>query len=214
MDVKIIRTNYKRRGHVSGFIFEARKHTLIILMFLLLFAGLLCGNFLVSGSESISDSVGEIFTSYITSLNRQTFLKSFFCCAAVNIGLVLVNFIFGLCAIGFPVVLVSVFGKGLSIGALSSYMYSTFALKGFGYCMLVIYPIQVIACLLLLKTGQESFEMSLSLLRILTERQKNSMVQTDMQKYLIRFILLFTINLVLSFFSAFLNIYITKFFNF
>ena len=214
MDVKIIRTNHKRRGHVSGFIFEVRKHTLILLMFLLLFAGLLCGNFAVSGSESIFDSIGELFSSHITSLNRQTFLKSFFYNAVVNVGLVLLNFIFGLCAIGFPVSLVSVFGKGLSIGALSSYMYSSFSLKGFGYCMLVVYPVQIIACLLLLKTGQESFSMSLSLLRILTERQQSNMLQTDIHKYLIRFIAIIIINLIVSVFSALMNIYVTKFFNF
>ncbi len=214
MDVKIIRTNRRKKGHISGFIFEVRKHTVILMLFFLFFAGLLCGNFVVSGSRSAFDSIGELFNSYLTSLNGESFFKSFLYNSIVNVGFVLLNFVFGLCAIGFPVSLVSVFCKGLSIGALSSYMYSAFSLKGFGYCMLVIYPVQIIASLILFKTGQESLSMSLSLLRTLTERHQNNEQETDIRRYSVGFIIIIIINLILSAFSALMNIYITKLFNF
>lgn len=214
MDVKIIRTNHKRRGHVRGFIFEARRHTLVFLLFLLLFAGLLCGNFTVSGNESIYNSTEEFFSEYISSLNGQTFIKNFLNNVVVNMFFVLLNFVFGLCAIGFPVSLISVFIKGMSIGVLSSYMYSAFALKGFTYCLLVVYPVQIIASLILMKTGQESFLMSLKLLRTLTERQQSNSYHTDIQKYLMHFIIIIVINLILSAVSAVMNVYVTKFFNF
>lgn len=214
MDVKIIRTNRKRRGHVRGFIFEVRKHALMLLMLLLLVTGLLSGNFTVTGNENTFNSIGDLFSSYIDSLSGQTFLRSFFNNAVVNTGLILINFLFGLCAIGFPIPLISVFVKGLSIGALSSYMYSSFALKGFGYCMLVVYPVQIIACLVLLKTGQESFSMSVSILRMLTERRQNNGSETDIRHYLLRFLAIILISLILSMISAVMNIYITRFFNF
>lgn len=213
MDVKIIRTNRRKKGQISGFVFEARKHAVIILLLMLFLAGLLCGNFIVSGSKSIFDLISELFKNHIKSLDGETFLSSFLYNSVVNIGLILLNFIFGLCAIGFPVPIVSVFIKGLSIGSLCSYMYSCFSLKGFGYCMLVIYPVQIVASLLLLKSGQESLSMSLTLLRVFTERQQNNISQ-NVHKYLMGFMIIIIINMLLSAVSAVLNIYVTELFNF
>ncbi len=214
MDVKIIKTNRKRNGHVSGFIFEARKHVLMLFLFLLLFTGLLLGNFIVNGNEKIYNSIGDIFQSYIDSLDGQTFLRCFLQNAIINAGILFINFIFGLCAVGFPVPLISVLIKGLSIGALSSYLYTSFALKGFGYCMLVVYPVQIIACLILLKTGQDSFKMSISLLKILNERRQNSNEGTEFNQYLLKFIITISISTILSLITAVMTVYITKLFNF
>lgn len=213
MDVKIIRTNKRKKGQIIGFIFEARKHTVVFLLFVLFLVGLLCGNFVVSGSKSIFDLIGELFKSHIKSLNGATFLRSFIYNSVVNVGLILFNFIFGLCAIGFPAPIMSVFIKGLGIGALCSYMYSNFSLKGFGYCMLVVYPVQIIASLMLLKSGQESLSMSLSLLRVLTERQQSNISQ-NIHKYLMNFIIIIIVNVFLSAVSVILNFYVTKLFNF
>lgn len=214
MDVKIIRANRKRHGHVGGFIFEAKKHVMMLMMFALLFAGLLLGNFMVSGNKNISESVGALFISHINSLEGQTFIKFFLQIFAVNVGIILVNFLFGLCAVGFPVSLISILTKGISIGALSSYMYAEFALKGFGYCMLVIYPVQIVSCLILLKVCHESIGMSVSILKILTEKKLTTSGETDIRRYLIRFTVLIVFCLLLSALSSVMSLYVTKLFNF
>ncbi len=214
MDVKILRTNRKRNGHLSGFIFEARKHILMVVMFMILFVGLIMGNFTVAADEGISDSVGNIFSSYINSVGGQTFKKCFLQNLTVNSVMLLINFIFGLCAIGFPVPLMGLFIKGFSLGLLSKYMYESYALKGFGYCVLVIYPVQIAVSMILLKTSQQSVSMSTSLLRILTNRNQSNEKTSEIQKYVAEFFILLVVGAILSCISALLTVYITKYFNF
>ena len=214
MDVKIIRTNPKRSTHVSGFIFEVKKHGLTLAAFVLLVLGLLIGNFTVSGNENIYETVGTLFGKYVDSLDGQTFISFFLRNIAINVGIIFLNLIFGLCAVGFPMSLLTVLVKGISIGALSSYMYSEFALKGFGYCMLIIYPVQIIACLILLKACRESITMSVSIMKILTEKKMTVSGESDIRPYLIRFMLLSVFSVLISAISTVASLYLTKLFNF
>lgn len=214
MDVKIFRTNPKRKGHISGFIFETRKHTLILVMFIILFSGLITGNFTVMADESVSDSVGDMFSLYIDSVEGLTFRKCFFQNFTVNSVMLLINFIFGLCAVGFPIPLMSLFIKGFSIGLLSKYMYEHYALKGFGYCVLVIYPVQIAISMILIKTSKISVRMSVSLLKTLTNRNKTDENNLEFQRYIAEFLIQLVMCAILSLASVLLTVYITKFFNF
>ena len=214
MDVKLIRTRKSRNNNVAGFIFDVKKHLIVCLLFFIIFSGLLSGNILIKGNPDTYNAVGTIFENYIFSLSGQTLLRVFILQLAVNLSAVLLNLFFGLCAVGFPIPCISLFIKGLSIGALSSFMYSEFALKGFGYCVLIFYPIQILLCLILLKTGKDSFEMSFSLLKMLTDRKQKTGEISDIRLYLLRYIFLILLTCVISFISAVLSVYIVKLFNF
>ncbi len=214
MDVKLIRTRNPRNNHITGFVFEVKKHMLMSLLFVIILSGLLLGNILIKGNQDTYNSVKTIFENYISSLSGQTLLHIFIIQLAVNLSGVFLNLVFGLCAIGFSVPCISLFIKGLSIGALSSFMYSEFALKGFGYCMLVFFPVQIFMCLILLRTGKDSFEMSFSLLKTLTDRKQKTGEITDIRLYLFRYVFLILLTCVISFVSAVLSVYVVKLFNF
>ncbi len=214
MDVKIIRTKRNRNGHVGGFVFETKKHIVMLCLFLIFFFGLLMGNFFVKGDTDTYETVESLFSEYISSLSGQTILKCFYMHFLVNFVNLLINFIFGFCAIGFPVPLIMALVKGISVGAFSSFMYSEYSLKGFGYCMLIFYPIQIISCLIMMRAGKDSFSLSTDLLRILFEQQQRTDSSTNLKLYLLRFLILFTAMIVLSLVSAVLSIYIVELFNF
>lgn len=214
MDVKFIRTNRRKNGHVGGFILEAKKHVTILLLFLVMFSGLLLGNFLVKSDSGTYQAVKNLFDSYLSSLPGQTFLRNFLLQLAINTASLAINLVFGLCAIGFPVPIISTLIKGLSIGALSSFLYMEYALKGFGYCMLVFYPVQIISSLILMSSGKESFGMSVSLLRTLTENRQKIGENNEIKLYLLRFLIFVLISCVLSLISAVLSVYVVKLFNF
>lgn len=214
MDVKLIRTRKSRNNHITGFIFEAKKHIPMFLMFTIVFSGLISGNIFIKGNADTYNSVRTIFENYISSLSGQTLLSVFLLQIAVNLSGVFLNLIFGLCAIGFPIPCISLFIKGLSIGALSSFMYSEFALKGFGYCMLVFYPVQIIISLILLRSGKDSIDMSFSLLKMLTDRKQKTGETPEIRMYIFRYIFLILLTCVISFVSAVLSVYVVKLFNF
>lgn len=214
MDVKVIRTRSSRNNRVAGFVFEVKKHILMFMMFIIIFSGLLLGNILIKGNQDTYNSVKTIFENYLSSISGQTLQHMFLIQFAVNFSGIFLNMISGLCAIGFPVPGISLFIKGLSIGALSSFMYSEFALKGFGCCVLVFFPVQILMCLILLRTGKDSFEMSFSLLKTLTDRKQKTGENIDIKLYLFRYTVFSLLTCVISFVSAVLSVYVVKLFNF
>ncbi len=214
MDVKVIRTKFKRKGHVGGFIFQVSKHVCVLTLFVVLFVGLVCGNFLLKSNDSTYETVKLLFEDYLSSLSGQTLIRNFSTQLVINFTFLLVSFIFGLCAIGFPVPIIINLIKGVSIGALSAFIYSQFALKGFGYCMLVFYPMQIVLSVVTLYAGKESFTMSVSIFKHLTGQRQTKDSLGDIRLYLVRYLALAIITAVASFISAVLSVYVTKLFNF
>lgn len=214
MDVKVIRTKLRKRGHVGGFIFQASKHMLTLVMFFVFFLGLLSGNFLVKSSTSTYETVNTLFQNYLQGLSGQTVISSFFSQVLINIILIALCFVFGLCAIGFPVPIILNLIKGISIGALSSFMYAEYALKGFGYCMLVFYPVQIALSLIMLKSGKESFSMSTSIFKILSDSRQKQIGGTEFKAYIIKFLILLVVCIIITLISAVLSVYVIKLFNF
>lgn len=214
MDVKLIRTNRRRNGHVGGFILEVKKHILMLLLLLVVLSGLLLGNFFVKGDTDTYETVKTVFEGYLSSVSGQTLMKNFILQLAVNCTVCVVNLIFGLCAVGFPVPVIILLIKGLSIGALSSFLYAEYALKGFGYCMLIFYPIQIIITLILMSSGKESFSMSVSLLKLLTGQRQKTVYETELKMYMVRFLIYIAVICIISFISAVLSVYVIKLFDF
>lgn len=214
MDVKLMQRRRTKNGHVGGFVVQASKHILMMILFAVLFIGLICGNFFVKESENTYETVGNLFQDYISSLSGQTLLRTFLVQSMINIVILALTFVFGLCAIGFPVPIILMLIKGISIGALSGFMYTEYALKGFGYCMLVFYPVQIISCLILLRAGKESFSMSKSIFKILTEQRQKAGDVCDLKLYLLRYFILFIAMIIVSFISAILSVYVIPLFKF
>lgn len=208
MDVKLIKVRRNRNQHVSGFVLQASRHLLMLVLFLILLVGMIAGNFYVKSNEQTYSAVSDIFKNYISTISGQTFIRTFLTQLTVNFTVILLMFVFGLCSIGFPVPVISIIIKGISIGALSAFMYSEYELKGFGFCMLVFYPVQIINSLVLLRAGKESFTMSGSIFRILNERKQNNAQDSNPKKYTMVYIVLGVITIVASLLSAVLSFYI------
>ncbi len=214
MDVKFLKVNKRHRGQIGGFVVQAREHVLTLVMFIIMLIGLIFGNFLVKGNESTYETVKGLFENYLSDLDGQTLMSQFLSQSLVNLTFLLLCFVFGLCAIGFPISIITNLVKGISIGALSSFMYSEYTLKGFGYCMLIFYPVQLILSLAMLKTGRESFSMSVSIFKTVTNLSRRQGNEENFKMYLVKFLILLIINLLMSFISALLSVYAVKFFNF
>lgn len=214
MDVKIYRNRRSKNGHVGGFILEVKKHILIVIFYFTAISGLFLGSYIVKELPEIFSVVKSTFENFCSSVEDQTLLKNFTLQLVVNVGLLLTNFIFGLCAIGFPIPFLTVFMKGIGIGTLSSFLYAEHRLSGFGFCMLVFYPVQLIITLVLIFFGKESTKMSVQLLKSVTEQNIKQNERHEIKKYAMQFILCLLIVMIVSFISAVLNVYVVKLFDF
>lgn len=214
MDVKIYRNGYRKNGHVGGFILEVKNHILTITLYIVVFICLISGSVVIKQTPDLYHSVKSVFENFISSVSGQTLLKNFVVQLAVNTSAILLNFVFGLCVIGFPIPFFAVLIKGMSIGVISSFLYSEYGLRGFGFCMLVFFPVQLITTLILLFSGKDSVRMSISLLQTLTEKNIRTGERFEIKQYVFRSFIWFVITTVISFLSAVLNVYVVRLFDF
>lgn len=214
MDVKIYRNGYKKSGHVGGFILEVKNHVLTITLYIIVFISLISGSFIVKQMPDLYQSVKSVFENYVLSASEQTLLENFAAQLTLNVSVILLNFVFGLCAVGFPIPFLSVLIKGISIGTVSSFLYIEHGLRGFGFCMLVFFPVQLITTLILIFSGKDSVRMSIRLLQTLTEQNIRTGERYEIKQYVFRSVLWFIISVVISFLATVLNVYVVRLFNF
>ncbi len=214
MKIKLINFNHKNNKYFGGFIVQTSRHIQILLLFFVVFIGLLTGSFFVKADQSTYLSVSGIFDNYITFISDFTFARYLILQIVYNLGIVLLNFIFGLCAVGFPVPVIFCLIKGISIGALSAFLYSEYAFSGFVYCLLILYPMQILNTVVLLWSGKESMVTSGNILKqLLDKRQKNNQI-CDMKMYIMRYLIFAVLTVSTALVSTVLSMYVVPMFNF
>lgn len=160
--------NAAAKEYGNGVITSLKKNRRILIMMLLFAAGMIIGALSLKKADSyLSGAFSDMFSVYIRSKSSQSLGMNFINSLAVNAAFMLAVFVFGLCAVGLPLICILPIIRGVGIGMLSGYLYSNFALRGLGYCVLVIYPgliLAIFALLLACSAGiNSSYEMLLSL---------------------------------------------------
>lgn len=113
----------------------------LLLLLALFTIGMVCGAALLQNeSFPYTQQIVTIAENY-REAKETLALFTTFCNALLSACVyILVAYFSGLCALGIPFTLAVPFIKGLGLGVISGYFYSTFALKGLGYCLLLVYP--------------------------------------------------------------------------
>lgn len=171
--------NAAAKEYGNGVITSLKKNRRILIMMLLFAAGMIIGAVSLKRADSyLSGAFSDMFSVYIRSKSSQSLGMNFINSLAVNAAFMLAVFVFGLCAVGLPLICILPIIRGVGIGILSGYLYSNFALRGLGYCVLVIYPgliPAIFALLLACSAGiNSSYEMLLSLSSAKAQRGEGS----------------------------------------
>lgn len=171
--------NAAAKEYGNGVITSLKKNRRILIMMLLFAAGMIIGAVSLKRADSyLSGAFSDMFSVYIRSKSSQSLGMNFINSLAVNAAFMLAVFVFGLCAVGLPLICILPIIRGVGIGMLSGYLYSNFALRGLSYCVLVIYPgliPAIFALLLACSAGiNSSYEMLLSLSSAKAQRGEGS----------------------------------------
>ncbi len=182
--------NAAAKEYGNGVITSLKKNRRILIMLALFAAGMIIGASTLKNADSyLSGAFSDMFSTYIKAKNTQSLGLNFINSLAVNAAFMLAVFVFGLCAVGLPLICALPIVKGVGVGMLSGYLYSNFALRGLGYCVLVLYPglvPAVFALLLACSAGMKSsYEMLLSL-----SSTKASKGEGSIKIYCIRFLII------------------------
>lgn len=132
---------------------------LLILTFLFS-AGIIIGSISVNKIPAMTEKFSNFFNSYTVFKTGQgiyeTFLSSF-----VSNALFLITSIFlSFSLIGFSLLLWIPFLKGLGMGAVCGYLYSTYKLAGFGYSVLTIIPGATVSIFALVSACNSGYDYS------------------------------------------------------
>lgn len=185
----------------------------IILLLSLFICGLIIGSFVVKNNDSImSNQLESIIKSGITTKNNSQFWEVFFNSITVNLVFLISAFSLGLCAIGIPFISLIPLIKGFGLGISGAYIYSNYSVKGVCYCLLILFPAQIISSALLIYACNESYYMSgdlfFSLNNSLNLKEKN-----PVRLYLTRFLLLALFIALSAGFDAVLSSLFSSFFS-
>lgn len=143
-----------------------------LILFSALFA---CG--MIIGAGIFNADIGT--TNFIKNILNDMFLINESGAAAnvllnsliINIGLLIFLVFMGLNCTGIPVIIVSIFMKGVGFGIIAGYLFCEFSLSGIGYYLMIIMPAGILLCTSFIISGIYSYFMAFDLIRILYGRK-------------------------------------------
>ena len=209
MKYKSIRLN----GQIDGFINTLNESRRIVILLCLFICGLIIGSFSVKNNDSLlSAQLEDIIMSAILKKQSITYLNAFFDSLIINLVFLISAFALGLCAIGIPAIALLPLIKGFSMGITGAYIYSNYSVKGVCYCLLILFPAQIIMSAVLIIACNEGFYMSADLFSTLNNsisKEKNLI-----RMYLTRFGVLFVFTVAASLIDAALTRLFSSLFTF
>lgn len=137
--------------------FENSRIFVLISMFII---GLTAGASMLNNNSSITERLSVIIESYSELRAEQGILINFCNSLTVNVLFSVVNLFLAFSLVGYPLIIALPTFKGLALGAVSGYLYSTYKLIGLGYCMLMIFPGAVSSTFAFLLACNDSCEYS------------------------------------------------------
>lgn len=138
--------------------------------------------------------ITEICNGYISDFQSGTYLEVFLKCLKIDIIFYLVMFFVGTSIIGIPLTIFPLIIKNSFLGYLSSYMYCEYDLKGILFSLVLLFPFFVITTTSLIYSANESIYMSKYIFNTITN--KNTADNISIKLYVIRYAILFGINII------------------
>lgn len=180
-----------------------------LLFLTLFFCGFIVGILSMKGEDNQVKTIAvEFFGDYILNKSNEglfsAFLNSFFLICLFPF----ITFIFGLCAVGIPIIIAIPTIIGALVGMAIGFLYSCYSLQGLGYAALILIPSVSILIATLTRCCNEAVNMSIEIIANMSG-YKNQSKRNEFKEYFLRF-LVFLIPLILS---AVLNAASFKVFN-
>ncbi|MBE6774743.1 MAG: hypothetical protein E7543_00960 [Ruminococcaceae bacterium] len=112
-----------------------------IINFSVLASAIVCGTLLyVFLKDYFADGIFKSFTSFFSDFSNKTNLEIISGIALSHLPYILLMMILGTSACGCAIIVIISFIKVAGLGILAAYFYSSFALKGIEYALLVFFP--------------------------------------------------------------------------
>jgi len=161
-----------------------------IILFTLFLCGVILGILIIkNSSEEFCNYLNNNLSNYIATKNKSSFIMCFSGSIVLLLLFVFVNFLFGLCAVGTPLVWFVPLLFGILCGCSVSCLFDFYGLKGLFYCALVDLACYAITAATLVKCCCESTKMSLELFNCILGN-KNFKNSYSFKEYVLNYLIL------------------------
>ena len=174
-----------------------------LIFFSLFFSGLIIGVLSIKSKESMLNSfLIDFFNGYIKERTSEGILGCFFESLLFFSFTPFLTFIFGLSAVGIPIIIATPAIIGAITGMATGFLFFNYSLQGICYSALIIVPAISIVVATLLKCCSEAIIMSMDIITCIGGYQKNQR-QNVMKEYCLKFLILFIPIIISALLNAF-----------
>lgn len=177
-----------KKNFAPDFLNEKNRVFLLIISIISILAGALIYRFFPNG-----EIIAEI-DLMLNLFNSADWTQIFLFFLQADLIFLIISFFIGTSYIGSVISALPIILKCIYIGFQSGYLYNEFELKGVLFCLVLLYPCYVITTSSLIFACDESIYMSRYLYGAITN--KNTANDISVRLYLLRYLILFAINLV------------------
>lgn len=163
-----------------------------VILFISAITGILSGVLLEIITEYVNKSSASYFEAYISQTLNKSVIENLAGYFIYNFGFIFFSFIMGLCSIGSIFLIPVPFFKGIGIGALCGYIYSSYMFKGMIYCTVLVFPASLILFISIILACNESYYMSKDINSKLNSGIESS-YGLQMNMYYLRYAVIFAV---------------------
>lgn len=195
-------------------IYESLKKNKMLLVLCLLFAlGVLLGTLSYSKSDVARKLSESGINSFLLQRQGKSFLSKMFSSSLEALAGILISFVFGTSPMGIITVPAFICCCGFGYGAVSSLLYSKYALKGIAFNGMLILPPLLLLLIALILAAREAISFSVVISRLMLPRSRPMNLSYDFKNYCGRFLLITLSVIFVAFIDAVLSSSFLRFFN-
>lgn len=154
------KSEYKYKVYDGKIIKEMLENSRIFVLMIIFAGGIITGAISLKKDNEFIAQIQSLISSFALQRAEQGGFEIFINSLLVNVAFSLTAVFFSFSVVGYPLILMLPFARGLAVGVVGGYLYSAYKFLGLGYCLLMIYPGAVLSVALLMLIFNESCEYS------------------------------------------------------
>lgn len=134
------KSKFKYKVYDGKALKEMLENSRLFVLILLFAAGIIAGALTIKKDIGLIAKTEELIMDFAMKKAGQGVLENFKYSLLSNMLFIITSVFFAFSLIGYPLILIIPFIRGLAMGAVGGYLYSTYKFIGLGYSLLMIYP--------------------------------------------------------------------------
>ena len=178
-----------------------KRNYFLITAFLLFVIGIILGVFLFEKNSTLSDFAKNYMTDFINSRTDISFWGILFSSFLNSLAQLFLLFLLGASLFGVVTVPAAIIFKGFIQGLATAYLYSSYALKGVAFNVIVYIPSTLLFIIILMVCAKESIRFSLKISSLMLSKTMPLNLSFEFKDYCIKFL----VFCVFTLFSAIID---------